>query len=370
MKAHRLWMMMIKECWQMIRDPAVIRMMIGVPIIQLFIFGFALNTNPKNLSAIVINSSPSAYTQRIVSALAQTKYFSLQEMSDEHKAEDAFYRGDALFLIFFPPHFSEDLIRGEHPQILVEFDATDSVASAHALSAMQVVRSQVLVNLKQKFHYLQSREPFDLVVHARYNAELSTTSFIVPGLLGLTITASLLMVVAMSVTKERERGTMEGLLATPLRPIEVLIGKMTPYILIGYVQIIVLTAAAYLLKVPIRGHLWVLFLVSFPFIVSNLSIGVLFSVRANNQLEAVSASTFFFLPSILLSGFMFPFQGMPMWAQVIGQVLPMTHYVHITRDIMLKGHGLIEILPNLWPIVLFTAIVLLVAVKAYRSTLD
>jgi ABC-2 type transport system permease protein len=212
--------------------------------------------------------------------------------------------------------------------------------------------------------------PFDWVVHARYNAERSTRYFIVPGLLGLTITASLLMVVAMSVTKERERGTMETLLATPLRPIEVLIGKMTPYIMIGYAQIIILTLAAHLLGVPILGHIWLLLLVSLPFIISNLSIGVLFSVRADNQLEAVSASTFFFLPSILLSGFMFPFKGMPIWAQIIGQVLPMTHYVHITRDIMLKGHGLINILPQLWPIVLFTVVVLTIAVKAYRSTLD
>ena len=281
--------------------------------------------------------------------------------------------GRVQFVLTIPPDFSRSFLRGDRPRILLEADATDPAATSNAVSTVQeLVRTVWARDLAGPLAGLSGKPgPVDLIVHAKFNPEAVTQYNIVPGLMGVVLTMTMVMITALAITRERERGTMENLLAMPARPIEVMVGKIIPYILVGYIQVaLILAAAAVVFHVPMMGSLPLLLGASFIFIAANLAVGVTFSSVASNQLQAMQMSFFFFLPSLLLSGFMFPFRGMPVWAQYIGEVFPLTHFLRIVRGILLKGNGLSPTLAEIGPIALFLLVALIVGVRRYRQTLD
>lgn len=370
----RLWGLIIKEFNQMRRDQTTFIMIISIPLIQLILFGLAINTNPKNLPTVLLNYDNGPFSRTLVHELANTQYFRFNHNSGtETEANELMQENKALFILSVPTDFSHKLVRGERPAALLEVDGTDPVSVGTAISAANVLMGRV-------FQYdllgpLQSLNPkqgaAELRIHTRYNPSAITQYNIVPGLLGVILTMTLVMVAAMVITREREQGTMEMLLVTPLLPIEVIIGKIIPFIIIGYIQVgIVILIATAFFAIPIKGSFFLLVSMTLPFILANLFVGIAFSTIAKTQLEASQTSVFFFLPSILLSGFAFPFYGMPLWAQWLGNILPLTHFVTITRGIMLKGVGFAEVWPDLWPLLLFMLVMLFIAVKRYRRTLD
>lgn len=370
----RLWAMVSKEFVQMRRDRLTFGMMIGIPLLQLVLFGLAINSDPRHLGAGVLISDYGPQGRTILQAIKNSTYFDfVRQVDSEAEADKLLARGDVQFIITIPQNFTRDLVRGDRPVLLVEADATDPAATSVALGSLRPIVESALKNeLRGSLSYLAPSDlPIDLRIHARYNPEVITQYNIVPGLMGVVLTMTMVMITALAITRERERGTMENLLSMPVRPFEVLIGKITPYIAVGYVQVgLILTAAHFLFAVPIEGSLPLLLAAAFLFIAANLAMGITFSTLARNQLQAMQMSFFFFLPSILLSGFMFPFRGMPLWAQLIGECLPLTHFLRIVRGILLKGNGLAEIAQDLWPIALFAAIAITIGVKRYRQTLD
>ena len=380
MKSHspfalsRFWAIVVKEFVQMRRDRITFGMMIGIPLIQLVLFGFAINADPKHLPTVVLLGDYGAQGRTLLHAIRNSNYFEfVREVATEQEAEEVLSRGEAQFVINIPPNFSRDVLRGERPAILVEADATDPAATSNAISSLRVLMTRALLqDLRGPLEHLAGgHDPIELRVHARYNPEAITQYNIVPGLMGVVLTMTMVMITGLAITRERERGTMENLLSMPTRPFEVMIGKVLPYILVGYIQVIlILLAAHFLFGVPVYGNVPLLFLSALIFIVANLAMGITFSTLAQNQLQAMQLSFFFFLPSLLLSGFMFPFRGMPQWAQSIGEVLPLTHFLRIVRGIMLKGNGVEEVVLQLWQIALFAVVVLAIGVKRYRQTLD
>lgn len=370
----RFWAIVVKEFIQMRRDRVTFGMMIGVPLIQLVLFGFAINADPKHLPTAVLLADYGAQGRTLLQAIRNSSYFEfVREVKTEQEAEEVLARGEAQFVINIPPNFSRDVLRGERPAILVEADATDPAATSNAIGSLRVLMATALQrDLKGALEYVAGeRSPIELRVHARYNPEAITQYNIVPGLMGVVLTMTMVMITGLAITRERERGTMENLLSMPTKPFEVMIGKVLPYILVGYIQVIlILLAAHFLFGVPVYGNMSMLFLAALIFIVANLAMGITFSTLAQNQLQAMQLSFFFFLPSLLLSGFMFPFRGMPQWAQWIGEMLPLTHFLRIVRGIMLKGNGVEEVVLQLWQIALFAVVVLAIGVKRYRQTLD
>lgn len=370
----RFWAIVVKEFIQMRRDRVTFGMMIGVPLIQLILFGFAINADPKHLPTAVLLADYGVQGRTLLQAIRNSNYFEfVREVATEKEAEEVLARGEAQFVINIPPNFSRDLLRGERPSILVEADATDPAATSNAIGSLRVLVTTALQqDLRGPLEYVAGgHDPIELRVHARYNPEAITQYNIVPGLMGVVLTMTMVMITGLAITRERERGTMENLLSMPTRPFEVMIGKVLPYILVGYIQVIlILLAAHFLFSVPVYGNILMLFVSALVFIVANLAMGITFSTLAQNQLQAMQLSFFFFLPSILLSGFMFPFRGMPQWAQSIGEVLPLTHFLRIVRGIMLKGSGVEDVMLQLWQIALFAAVVLAIGVKRYRQTLD
>lgn len=370
---ERCYAILIKEFIQMKRDRLTFAMIIGIPLIQLILFGYAINSDPKHLPTAIISADQSNFTRTLTVGLQNSNYFTiLKKITTEAEANKSLAQGKIQFAIFIPPKFAENLIRGNKPEILIEADATDPAATGYALSTAQ----NLLTTLSQHFvgplGYLKPNEsPVNLVIQSKYNPERKTQYNIVPGLLGVVLTMTMVLITSLAITRERERGTMESLLAMPVRPLEVMLGKLIPYILVGYTQVIlILIAARFLFDVPIEGSLLLLFLSCLPFIAANLMVGLTFSTLARNQLQAMQMSFFFFLPSILLSGFMFPFRGMPEWAQWIGTALPLTHFLYITRGILLKGNGIPLIAPDVYGIALFFLVVLVFGLKRYRQTLD
>ena len=370
----RMVAVMTKEFIQMRRDRLTFAMMVGVPLLQLILFGFAINTNPKHLPTALILGDNSAYTRAFVRGLEHTDYFSIvAKPRNDQEAEALIRENKALFVVSIPPNFTEDLIAGKQPQLLVEADATDGTAIGSALNAIQALSNTVFNRFFQgNLQSLQTQPAaFNVVTHKKYNPEDITSFNIVPGLLGVVLTMTMVMITSLAITRENERGTMESLLATPVRPVEVIIGKIAPYIIVGYIQVsLILSIAYFVFGVPIRGNVPLLLFCALPFIAANLALGLTFSSIAKNQLQSVQMSFFFFLPSLLLSGFMFPFFGMPRWAQWIGEVLPLTHFIRIARGILLKGNGIQQALTDLWPITLFMVLVITLGVKRYRQTLD
>ncbi len=364
----------LKEFIQMRRDRMTFAVMIGVPVVQLILFGFAINTNPKHLPAALLCNDDGPFARSLVRAMENSEYFKFDKtLSSEAEAEEALKRGDVLFVLEIPQNFGRSLVRGERPEILIEADATDPISVSYALSAFEgLMRTALDKDLKGPLLRLKPKPPaFDAVLHRRYNEEINTQYNIVPGLMGVILTLTMVIITSLAITREKERGTMESLLATPLRPIEVMSGKLVPYILVGYVQIsLVLLGAKFIFDVPMFGSIALLMLLSFFFIAANLCVGVTFSAIAKNQLQAAQATIFFFLPSLLLSGFMFPFKGMPDWAQTLGNALPLTHYLVIVRGILLKGCVYAELAGHFYAILAFFAVSMAVGVLCYRQTLD
>lgn len=370
----RLWSLIIKEFTQFRRDRSTFMIIIFMPVLQLMIFGLAINTNPKYLPTALINSDNGPFSRTLIHALKNTNYFKFDHFpKSEAEAKKLIETHQVLFALNIPPDFSRKLVRGEKPWALMEVDGTDPVSVAYAVSASNGVMAKMFqYDLIGPLQYLNpSQAPAQLLVHTKYNPSAITQYNIVPGLLGTLLTMTFVMVASMALTREREHGTMETLLATPLPPLEVIIGKATPFIVVGYLQVLViLIIAHYFFQVPMTGSLLLLLCVVLPFILANLSVGMTISTIANTQLEASQISLFFFLPSILLSGFAFPFKGMPDWAQWLGSMLPLTHFINIVRGIMLKGVGFMEVWVDLWPLLVFMLIMLVIALKRYRRTLD
>jgi ABC-2 type transport system permease protein len=365
---------LIKEFIQMRRDRLTFAMLIAIPLIQLTLFGYAINTDPKHLPTALVIADHSVFARDLVRALENSGYFEVtRQVASEAEANELLARGEVQFVLSIPEDFSRELLRGHRPAVLVEADATDPVATGNALAALASLnRTALMHDLKGPLAGLKADEPaFDLRVHRRYNPEGATQYNIVPGLIGTILTMTMVMMTAIAVTRERERGTMENLLSMPVRPFEVMLGKIVPFIVVGYVQVaVILFAGRLLFGVPVLGSLWLLSLALVLFIAANLAVGFTFSTMAENQLQAMQMTFFFFLPSLLLSGFLFPFRGMPEWAQILGSVFPLTHFLRIVRGILLKGNGWGEISPELWPIALFMLVAGAVALNRYRETLD
>jgi ABC-2 type transport system permease protein len=364
----------VKEFQQMLRDRLTFAMAIGVPILQLVLFGYAINTDPKGLPTAIVSYDSGPLARSLVAALQNTGYFRVTRQSaSEGEAEALLETGDVQFMVAIPPDFSRRVVRGERPALLVAVDATDPSASGNALAALGQVAQQALrADLVGPLASLQPGEaPYEVRIHRRYNPEGLSRYNIVPGLIGTILTMTMVMLTGLAMTRERERGTMENLLATPVRPVEVMLGKILPYIVIGYIQLgVILTAALALFDVPMAGSFVLLMAMIGVFMLANLAVGFTFSTLAQNQLQAMQMTFFFFLPSMLLSGFMFPFRGMPGWAQVIGEALPLTHFLRIVRGIMLKGNAGMQVLPELWPMLAFLALAGALALARYRQTLD
>jgi ABC-2 type transport system permease protein len=370
----RLRGIIVKEFTQMRRDRLTFAMMLGIPLIQLTLFGYAINADPRHLPAAVLLADRGPQGRTVLAAMQNSTYFDfVRQVQTEAEGRELLARGEVQFVINIPENFSRDLLRGDRPAILVEADATDPAATGNALGSLGNLLNSALQNdLKGPLASLNPTDgPIDLRVHALYNPEVITQYNIVPGLMGVILTMTMILITGLAITRERERGTMENLLSMPTRPSEVLIGKIIPYILVGYIQVgVILLAAYFLFHVPMQGSIALLLLVALVFIAANLAMGITFSTIAKNQLQAMQMTFFVFLPSILLSGFMFPFRGMPRWAQWIGEVFPLTHFLRITRGILLKGNTTNEIMLQLWQIALFAVIAVAIGIKRYRQTLD
>lgn len=374
MSWQRLFAVLLKEMRQVRRDRLTFGMMVGIPILQLVLFGFAINGDVRQLPMAVHDADHSTFSRGFIAALETSNYFRVvRQVNGSAQADALLARGEVQFALIVPADFSRKLARGERPAILLAADATDPAATGNALAAVSAIAARAIGrDLTGPLAHLRAQEaPYEIRSQRRYNPEGLTRYNIVPGLMGVILTMTMVMMTALAMTRERERGTMENLLATPVSPLEVMIGKIVPYIGIGYVQVaVILVAAVLLFDVPVVGSLWLLSAVLILFIAANLAIGFTFSTIARNQLQAMQLTFFFFLPSMLLTGFMFPFRGMPGWAQTIGEVLPLTHFLRVVRGIMLKGNTLPEIVPHVWPIALFALAATLVALRRFRQTLD
>jgi ABC-2 type transport system permease protein len=371
---QRFYAIVLKEFIQMRRDRLTFGMMIGIPMLQLILFGYAINSNPKHLPTAVYAADNSVFSRTIVWGLRNSSYFNItREAHSPAEIEKMLAEGEVQFAVTVPVDFSRKLLRGEKPDLVLEADATDPSAVGFAQAAVSALATTVINrDLTGPLAGLRASDPpFNLVAHQHYNPESVTQYNIVPGLMGVMLTMTMIIITGLAITRERERGTMENLLSTPVHPGEVIVGKIVPYIMVGYVQVaLVLLAAKFLFDVPFVGSVLLLVALTFLFIVANLAVGITFSTIARNQLQAVQMAFFFFLPSLLLSGYMFPFRGMPGWAQDIGECLPLTHFLRVVRGILLKGNGLAECAPDLWPIALFVVVMLVIGIKRYRQTLD
>ncbi len=371
---NRMLAVFIKEFQQMMRDRLTFAMAVGVPIIQLVLFGYAINTDPKGLPTVVVSADAGPLSRGILAAMQNTGYYRIdQVLSSEKEAEALVETGRAQFMVLIPSDFSHRLLRGEKPALLVSADATDPSASGNAITALgSLVPAAIAHDLPASLHGLGTGAPaFEVRVHRRYNPEGLSRYNIVPGLVGTILTMTMVMLTSLAMTRERERGTMENLLATPVRPSEVMVGKILPYVVMGYIQLAVILIAAFaLFEVPMVGSIGLLLALIGVFIVANLGVGFTFSTVAKNQLQAMQMTFFFFLPSMLLSGFMFPFRAMPVWAQYVGEILPLTHFLRIVRGILLKGNTAAQLWPELWPMLVFLLVAGVIALKRYRQTLD
>jgi len=367
---RRSFAMVVKEFIQLRRDRVSFAMIVMIPVMQLLLFGFAINTTPRNLPTAVLLQEDSDLARSILKALENTAYFHFtREVHDVAEFDNLLLSGKVLFGVEIPRGFERAVRRGDHPALLVAADATDPVAAGSALGALGAVLQTALE------HDLYTGDPpslpFEIRTHARYNPAGSSRLNIVPGLVGTILTMTMLIFTALSVTREIERGTMESLLSMPITPVEVMLGKIVPYVLVGFIQATLIIGIGVLLfGVPVQGSLIVLALLSTLFITTNLSIGYTFSTIVQNQLQAMQLSMMFFLPSILLSGFMFPFAGMPVWAQYLGEGLPLTHYLRIVRAIMLKGATLSNLQYDTVALAALMLVAMTIAVTRFRRTLD
>lgn len=370
----RILAILTKEFTQLIRDRLTYAMIIGIPVIQLLLFGYAINSDPKHLPTAVLVQDNGQFSRSILGALERSEYFDLRYTARSPAEMDRLIaRGKVQFAVTIPGDFTRRVVRQDNPQVLVEADASDPAATGGAVSALLQLPSYALMHdLKGPVaRGAKSEQPFEVVVQRRYNPESITSYNIVPGLVATILTMTLVMITSLAMTRETERGTMEMLLSTPVRPVEVMVGKLAPYVMVGILQAaMIMTLARVLFGVPFEGGWAALMMGMMLFIIGSLSLGFLISTVARNQLQAMQMSFFYFLPSILLSGFLFPFRGMPEWAQWIGTALPVTHMLRVVRGSMLKGGGIAEALPSIGALALFVLIVASIAVRQYRTTLD
>jgi ABC-2 type transport system permease protein len=368
---RRSYAMLLKEFIQLRRDRVSFGMIIMVPLMQLMLFGYAINTTPRDLPTAVLLQENTDVGRSILAALENTRYFKVTHIAKtEGEVDQLLASGKVLFAIEIPANFERAVRRGERPAMLVIADATDPVASGSALSALNPLMQTALMH-DLAIPEPASGGPFEMRTHARYNPSGATQLNIVPGLVGTILTMTMLIFTALSVTREIERGTMESLLSMPITPVEIMLGKIVPYILVGFVQAtIIIGIGITLFGVPLFGSLAVLAFLSTLFIAANLAVGYTFSTIAQNQLQAMQMSMMFFLPNILLSGFMFPFAGMPVWAQWIGEGLPLTHYLRIVRAIMLKGSSLGDLQYDAVILFVLMLAAMAIAVTRFRRTLD
>jgi len=366
--------MVLKEFTQLKRDRITFAMIVGIPVMQTALFGYAINTNPKHLDTAIISADSTDITRSFIAALQNSSYFKVvTTLPNEEAGREALAQGKVLFVINIPAGFTRQLLRHERPSLLIEADATDPTATGSALAAVNgIAQSVVEKEMTGPLTVLAGNPPpFDVTVHQLYNPDNITQYFVVPGLTGMVLTLTMVMMTGLAITRERERGTMENLLAMPVTPLEVMTGKLIPYIGIGLIQAtIILLAARYVFRVPFFGNIGAVYFSALLLIAANLTVGITFSSLARNQLQAVQLGIFFFLPNIMLSGFMFPFKGMPGWAQAIGNLLPLTYFLRLIRGIMLKGNGWADSWSSVWPIVVFTVVLMFIASATYRRTLD
>ncbi|MEJ6714263.1 MAG: ABC transporter permease [Rhodobacterales bacterium] len=370
----RLMALLAKELIQMRRDRITFGMMLGVPLMQLVLFGFAINNDPKQLPAALVTTSQDHFTRAIVSALEITGYYRFEHVTDSAaEAEALIENGTVSFVVTIPSDFARRVVKKDHPQILIEADATDPAVASGAISTLDTVAAQALLReLGNEAQAAQNAsEQLEVVVHRRYNPEGVTQYNIVPGLLGVILQMTMVMMTSMALTREVERGTMENLLAMPASPIEIMLGKVVPYLIVGAVQVIVVLVAARLLfQIPFVGSMTLLLSGIFIFVFSLVLLGYTISTVATTQMQAMQLTFFYFLPSLLLSGFMFPFRGMPVWAQYIGELFPLTHFLRVVRAVMLKGADVQAVSTPLLALVAFTAGFAVLALLRFRRTLD
>lgn len=373
--ASRVLAVLVKEFKQLARDRITFAIMLLIPVIQLTLFGYAINFQPRKLPTAILVQEDSRFARSIVAALHNSTYFDfVAQARTPAELDDLVRRGDVQFAVTIPGDFTRRVARGDHAQVLVESDASDPSATSAALAALAALPQEALVHdLKGALgpRLQAAAPPFEVVVHNRFNPEAVTAYNIVPGLLGVILSLTMVMMTALSVTRETERGTMESLLATPLEPVEVMVGKLAPYVFVGLVQtVVILITAKVLFHVPMQGGWPGLTLGLLLFIVGSLALGFLISTVASSQLQAMQLSFFYMLPSILLSGFAFPFRGMPGWAQAIGEVIPVTHFLRLVRGALLKGQGLGDQWRELTALTVFVCLVTALALMRYRRTLD
>ncbi len=371
---RRLFAIIAKEAIQMRRDRITFAMMLGVPLLQLVLFGFAINNDPKGLPAVVVATSQDHYTRAMISALEMTGYYRFDyPVASAAEAEKLIENGTVAFIVTIPSDFARRVDRGDHPQILIEVDATDPAVASGAISTLGTVASKALLREQsaEARDQRQKGKALEVVVHRRYNPEGITQYNIVPGLLGVILQLTMVMMTSMALTRESERGTMENLLAMPVSPFEIMLGKVSPYLVVAAVQVaVVLISARLLFFVPFVGSLMLLLAGIFIFVLALLLLGYTISTIARTQMQAMQLTFFFFLPSLLLSGFMFPYRGMPGWAQVLGEIFPLTHFIRIIRAVMLKGVGYSAIDSEMKVLVLFVLIFGGMALLRFRRTLD
>jgi ABC-2 type transport system permease protein len=370
----RILAILKKELLQLKRDRATAAMVVLIPIMQLLLFGYAINNDPKHLNTAMLCRDNGVFARSFAAALKNSEYFSVKdEIKSDEEGKRLLQQGNVQFVITIPDNFSRGLIRGNCPSILVEADATDPTSTGGAISAInEILASALSKDLKGPLSFLPPKpNPVNIIVHKMYNPEGFTNYNIIPGLIGVLLMLTGIMVTALSLTRERERGTLENMLSMPVRPLEVILGKIAPYVLIGYIQsAIIVFVAKFLFNIPFLGSWLLLALALLIFIICNLALGLAISTVVKNQMQSLQAALFVFLPSMMLSGFMFPFYGMPQWAQVIGNCFPMTYFIRIMRGIMLKGSSFSELWPHFWPLLIFMAVAQVVAVKMYRQTID
>jgi len=363
--------MMIKEFLQLRRDRTTLAMMLMMPLMQLFLFGYAINSNPRHLPAAILLQEDTDAARAILMALKNTAYFDfVQQAHSEAEFDNLIAAGKVQFGIEVPANFARNLRRGDKPSLLVAADATDPTATGNAINAATGIIGGALKRLRA-MPVEKSTSAYQVITQARYNPAGVIQLNVVPGLLGVILSMTMLLFTALSVTRERERGTMESLLAMPIRPVEIMLGKIAPYVLIGFVQaMLIIAAGTTIFGVPIMGSLALLAELSAIFIAANLSIGYTISTIAKSQLQGMQMTFMVFMPNMLLSGFMFPFAGMPGWAQVIGEVLPLTHFIRIVRGILLKGTDLGVLHDDAAALFAATLITMVLAVFRFRQTLD
>ena len=370
----RVAAVLLKEFVQMRRDRITLAMILSVPVMQLLLFGFAINLDPKHLPTAIAADDAGRFTRSLVAALENSDYFTVVRTTrSPAEAKRLLDEGKVNFVIEVPVDFTRNLVRGEQPSLLVDLDATDPASGTNAVGSFQLLAQAAFRDdLVGAMHLRAPPTPaYQLVVHRRYNPEINTQYNVVPGLLGVILTMTMILMTSMAITRERERGTYENLLAMPTQPVEIMLGKILPNVVVGLAQsVIILLAARWIFAVPMLGSIPLLYLALTLFIAVNLAIGYTFSTFAENQLQAMQMMVFFLLPSILMSGFAFPFRGMPDWAQWIGEILPNTHFLRVVRGILLKGDSPTEMWPDLWPLILALFTVGGISLLRFRRTLD